>query len=157
MLGTVPTTTTQQAVGEPGLQPLQMLPVIPRNHISNCQDKFRAALSQKNHQQKLQALAEDIQALNREHDHAVAELAKKHCKKVQYICQLVNHWINYKKEQKLSLWNGLIHLKAKELNEGLPAGQHTSLANIWKALVTDKNLKPENLMRQQQKDIVASL
>jgi hypothetical protein len=66
-------------------------------------------------------LSADILDLVATRKQQIDELATKHCVTIQHIEKLVDNSTHYKKMRAPNLANALVHMKANELNEGIPA------------------------------------
>jgi len=76
------------------------------------------------HEQKKMAakeLDDAIKAFTQDQHARIEELAKAHNVKVEKVKDLVGVYTHYRKSRKLNLWNAILHVKATEMNQGMPS------------------------------------
>ena len=93
----------------------------PRQNVKRKQtetEKRTAELRRQKSRKALDDLKEGINTFLENEKAAIAELAIKHGRKQEYVEKLVKGTYLYGKKCSPSLYNALLHAKAKELNEG---------------------------------------
>jgi len=62
-----------------------------------------------------------IKAFTQDQHARIKELAKAHNVKVEKVKDLVGVYTHYRKPRKPNLWNAILHVKATEMNQGMPS------------------------------------
>jgi K+-transporting ATPase c subunit len=96
-------------------KPTQQTRVRPKPTES--QKNAQKITAERNRQARV-ALAPDITGLVASRKQQIKELATQHNITVQHIQKLIKNTTHYKKARAPNLSNALVHMKAKELNEG---------------------------------------
>jgi hypothetical protein len=66
-------------------------------------------------------LDDAIKAFMQDQHARIEELAKAHNVKVEKVKDLVRVYTHYRKSWKPNLWNAIVHVKAMEMNQGMPS------------------------------------
>ena len=95
----------------------------PRPAPARLNDAQKASRKIAHEQKKTAAkeLDDAIKAFTQDQHARIEELAKAHNVKVEKVKDLVGVYTHYRKSRKPNLWNAIVHVKATEMNQGMPS------------------------------------